>query len=101
VKAYLEARIFVSSECWDRYRQYPDSLSSEGVDPNKDQAAHKMFLEWLTDYLSERGCRNTGIWRALKFEKILRRHWSVGRSIKRVQRFFWRRQGTYPLCIKK
>jgi hypothetical protein len=100
-KAYLEARIFVSSDCWDRYRQYPDTKTAGGVDQKLDQIARKMFLDWLADYLSERGYRNTEVWRALKFETILRRHWTVGRRLKRAQRFVWRRQGSYPLCIKK
>jgi glycosyltransferase involved in cell wall biosynthesis len=100
-KVYLEARIFVSDECWDKYRQHHESMATTALDPKRDNAARRIFLKWLANYLSARGYRNTEVWRALKVEQLLRRYWWVGRRIKRAQRFLWRRQGSYPVCVKK
>ena len=99
-KVCLEYPVFVSENCWDKYRQHPNSVCTSA---SKTQilSSHRAYLKWLNEYLSLRGYRNTEVWRALKIENMLRRYWNVGRPIKRAQRFIWRRQRTYPLCVKK
>jgi glycosyltransferase involved in cell wall biosynthesis len=99
-KVCLEFPVFVSNECWDKYRQHPNSVCAVSTTDNS-QLARMVYIEWLESYLSKKDLRGSKIWRALKVEKMLHRHWNVGRPIKRAQRFIWRRQGTYPLCIKK
>jgi glycosyltransferase involved in cell wall biosynthesis len=99
-KVCLEFPVFVSNSCWERYRQHPDSLCAVATS-EKVQRAHLTYLEWLEENLSERGFKGSNVWRTLRSQKWFRRHRSIGRPIKRIQRFIWRRQGTYPLCVKK
>jgi glycosyltransferase involved in cell wall biosynthesis len=100
-KVCLEFPVFVSNKCWDRYRQLPDSMCAVSKEKGPFEVEHMNYLDWLANYLSRRGFRATEIWKALKMEQTLRHHWKIGRPIKRAQRFIWRRQGPYPLCIKK
>ena len=99
-KVCLEFPVFVSGFCWERYRQHPDSLCAAATS-EQIQSMHLIYLEWLEASLSERGLQGSKIWRTLRSQRWLRRNRSIGRPIKRAQRFIWRRQGTYPLCVKK
>ena len=64
-KAYLEAPIWVSGRCWDRYRRHPGqivmSTSDEGY-----AAARREFLTWYEEYLRRRSLHDRAIWRALR-----------------------------------
>lgn len=53
-KATLHGSTLVSNECFDRYRQHPDS-SSNRASRTEWLAAKKLYLEWLCDYLPESG----------------------------------------------
>lgn len=64
-KVCLQAPVFVSNECWDWYRQHPDSLSSIAGMTGQTQAYHLAYLHWLTAYLSQQGCGDGGVWQAL------------------------------------
>lgn len=93
-KICLETPIFLSNECWDRYRQHADSLCASATGEEL-RSAHLNYLEWLEDYLLEKNLRDSGLWRALQKEKWLRRHRGIGSILKRAQRFVWRLQGNY------
>jgi len=72
-KVFLKAPIFVASECWDLYRQHPDSYWAVArktgqhhlYEPNPQYQA---FLNWLTEHLSEQGVKDTKLWKALQKE---------------------------------
>jgi glycosyltransferase involved in cell wall biosynthesis len=51
VKIYLEAPVFVSSKCWDRYRQHPNSCTSQ-VNTDQYHQVREYFLRWFERYLS-------------------------------------------------
>jgi hypothetical protein len=50
-KLYLNARVYVSGEEWDRYRIHPDSCSARAVKAGEDKNARRFYLEWLAGYL--------------------------------------------------
>ena len=50
VKIYLEAPVFVSSKCWDRYRQHPLSCTSQ-VNTGQYHEVREYFLRWFKRYL--------------------------------------------------
>ena len=57
-KVYLQASVYVASECLDRYRQHPDSHTAisdkNGPHPWLDfNPALQVFLTWLEGYVSE------------------------------------------------
>lgn len=80
MKAFLRAPVFVSSECWDRYRQHPNSSCAVAMKlglyhPEMPNIAHLNFLNWLKEYLSKQGIDNREIWLLLR-KKFLRYRYS-------------------------
>ena len=78
-KVFLQATVFVVSQCWDLYRQHPDSYWAVArkagrhhlFEPNP---LHWMFLEWLTEYLSEHGVKDAQLYKAVQRELWPYRH---------------------------
>jgi glycosyltransferase involved in cell wall biosynthesis len=70
-KVCLKTPVFVSGDCWDRYRQHPDSCCSVAKRTNKLHFAELFYLNWLETYLSAEGIKNSELWRALR-----KRQWS-------------------------
>jgi glycosyltransferase involved in cell wall biosynthesis len=99
-KVCLEHPVFISNLCWDKYRQHPNSVCAVSK-TDDSKIARMVYIEWLESYLSKKDLKGSKIWRALKVEKMLHRHWRIGRPFKRTLRFVGRIKGTYPLCIKK
>jgi len=72
-KVFLEAPVFVAGECWDQYRQHPDSCWAVArkrgqhhlYEPNP---LYRTFLKWLEEYLFEKGVKDTKLWKALQKE---------------------------------
>lgn len=69
-KVFLNAPVYVSSECWDRYRIHPDSfwgrMREQGLyEDGKPHAIRRRYLEWLRSHLIERGIDSPAVWRAL------------------------------------
>jgi glycosyltransferase involved in cell wall biosynthesis len=72
-KVYLKEPVFVAgkSECWDRYRLHPDSLSSVVKKAGKHHSVRLFFLSWLAEYLSEQGVEDTELWKLLREEQLI------------------------------
>jgi glycosyltransferase involved in cell wall biosynthesis len=64
-KAYLEAPIWVSGRCWDRYRRHPGQIVASTSDGGH-AAARREFLSWYEAYLRGRSIDDRAIWRALR-----------------------------------
>jgi glycosyltransferase involved in cell wall biosynthesis len=57
-KIFAQAPVFISGECWDRYRQHPDSCCSIAIrtgqfHPSDPNPTSLVFLTWLQAYLAE------------------------------------------------
>ena len=66
VKAYLHATVYVSGECWDKYRIHPDSCLSVSTQAGEYQKVRLAFLEWFDSYLVRQGNHDPQIWSALQ-----------------------------------
>jgi glycosyltransferase involved in cell wall biosynthesis len=66
VKVYLHEAVFVAGECWDKYREHPDSCVSTVKKAGQYHAARLFFLNWLQEYLSQQGVQDPEIWEALR-----------------------------------
>ena len=66
VKAYLKEAVFVSSECWDRYRIHPTSCVSLTERAGEYNSARKLFLNWFQTYLFKTGITEARVWAALQ-----------------------------------
>lgn len=70
-KVYLKAPVFMTSECWDKYRQHPDSCCAVAqktgqFHPGQPNSAHLTFLNWVGTYLSQQQVKDTAVWKALQ-----------------------------------
>ena len=65
-KVYLKASVFVASQCWDRYRVHPDSCCSVVNKMGQYHSIRLFFLNWLTEYLSKQGIKDTQVWKTLQ-----------------------------------
>jgi glycosyltransferase involved in cell wall biosynthesis len=73
VKVFANEPVYVSSRCWTRYRQHPESystvwqrtVSGAGIPP---------ALQWAEDYLREKGFAGSEAWEALQKKLFRFRH---------------------------
>ena len=65
-KVYLQTPVFVSGECWDRYRQHADSCVSVANAARRKYSVGLFFFHWLEGYLSAKGVTDIGVWQALR-----------------------------------
>ena len=72
VKAYLHGSVYVSGECWDKYRIHPDSCLAVGTDTGQYQTVRRHFLNWFETYLQNEGVTDPAIWAALQKAKETR-----------------------------
>ena len=64
-KVYLSEKVFVSSECLERYRIHADSWCSVVERAGLEESQYKTFLIWLCQFLRSRDVRDAEIWNAL------------------------------------
>jgi glycosyltransferase involved in cell wall biosynthesis len=73
-KVFLKSYVFVSQECWDRYRRHPESCVSLGVRDRRKHPAGVLYFEWLEKYLLAEGVRDPELWKALRKKRFRYRH---------------------------
>lgn len=61
-KLLLHESVYLSGQCWDRYRKHPDSCCARSSQAGADARHHHRFLEWLASYLDGQGYWGTGMW---------------------------------------
>jgi hypothetical protein len=83
IKMYLKERVFVSGECWDKYRQHPDSCYSIARSTGLAPSTWLFFLGWMAGYLSEQEVEDPAVW------ELLRKHRSFARVQVHVQERQW------------
>jgi hypothetical protein len=89
-KVSLRAPVFVSNECWDRYRQHSDSVCSLAGQLNQVKPEHVRYLQWLSHYLLDQGYEGTKLWNVLR--KELQYHKNSKRlSLTNISRYIARR----------
>ncbi len=55
VKVFAALPIFVSDECWDRYRIHPDQHCAKVIRSGKKPETEHFFLSWASEYLEFQG----------------------------------------------
>jgi glycosyltransferase involved in cell wall biosynthesis len=86
VKAYLHGPIFISSSCFDRYRQHPDSCVHVAMVSGLNIEARFAFLTWLKCYLDRVGCNELEVRWRLKCALFRFQHPIVYRIATRITR---------------
>ncbi len=67
-KVYAAVPVFVSGECWDLYRQHPQSCTSKTKSSGEGFHVWEFYLNWLEAYLTEQNVRDERVWQALRKE---------------------------------
>jgi glycosyltransferase involved in cell wall biosynthesis len=78
-KVFLNAPVFVSGRCWDRYRRHADNSWKRMVkaglyDPLNPNPLRKTYLLWVERYLISRGVTAGEVWHTLQQELWPYRH---------------------------
>jgi glycosyltransferase involved in cell wall biosynthesis/SAM-dependent methyltransferase len=73
-KVCLKETVFVSGQCWYKYRQHSDSACAVAKTTAQWHPTRSKFLNWLEAYLTQQGARNTEVWNVLKKELWPYRH---------------------------
>lgn len=68
-KVCLEAPVFVSNECWDRYRQHANASCSVAERTGRVYSARSNFLDWLGEYMLKQGIQDREVWQAFRRAK--------------------------------
>jgi GT2 family glycosyltransferase len=74
VKVFLNEAVFVSSECWTKYRQHEDSCVHTALKSGQYTASWVDFIHWFEGYLSQHGMQSTLVWHAVQNWLWLHRH---------------------------
>ena len=85
-KVCLKAPVFVSGDCWDRYRQHPDSCCSVAKRTKTLHFTELSYLNWLEQYLLAERIKDSELWRALTKRQWLLRHPAVDHLLERIER---------------
>ncbi|GET35676.1 glycosyltransferase family 2 protein [Microseira wollei] len=89
-KLYLQYPVFVSGECWDKYRLHPDSCGSVVNKSGKYQIVRQFFLNWLENYLSAHKIQDAQVWKALKNALLAYRNPTLFKLKKLTERWLGR-----------
>ena len=73
-KVCLAATVFVSDECWDRYRQHPDSSYANTKKKGEEFKTRLFFLNWLAAYMDSKGNKSMDARRLLRKEIFIYRY---------------------------
>ena len=64
-KVYLKEQVYVSGQCWARYRIHPDQFTVKAVKVGEYDSVRFYYLKWLKDYLYKQNFKNPEICNAL------------------------------------
>lgn len=65
-KLYLHEKIFIVSECLDKYRLRPNSLVSTGHEQGRYRDVRYFYLNWYEAYLKKTGIQDEELWKLLR-----------------------------------
>ena len=74
VKVCLRYPVYVTNECWYKYRIHPDSCQRVVIRSGQAEAKRLLYLEWVENYLKEQKVTDKQVWRSLNFALFPYRH---------------------------
>ena len=74
LKVCLKYPVYVTTECWYKYRIHPDSWSREMIKSGQAEAKCLKYLEWVEQYLIQQQVTDPDVWRSLKAALFPFRH---------------------------
>jgi glycosyltransferase involved in cell wall biosynthesis len=74
VKVCLKYPVYVTSQCWYKYRIHPNSCEREVIQSGQAEAKRLIYLEWVEQYLTQQQTTDREVWRSLKSSLFPYRH---------------------------
>ena len=74
VKVCLKHPVYVTNDCWYKYRIHPESCEREVIKSGQAQAKLLIYLNWVERYLIEQQVTDREVWRSLKSALFPYRH---------------------------
>jgi glycosyltransferase involved in cell wall biosynthesis len=74
VKVCLKHPVYVSNQCWYKYRIHPDSCERKVIKSGQADAKRLIYLEWVEQYLIQQGVEDKNVWRSLRSALFPYRH---------------------------
>jgi glycosyltransferase involved in cell wall biosynthesis len=86
-KVCIRFPVFVSSQCWYKYRQHPNSCCAIAAKTNREywQLQRPVFLGWVEQYLSEIDLKDTAVWNLVQTELWMYRYPLLSSQIQQIQ----------------
>ena len=69
VKICLSYPVYVSSQCWYKYRIHPNSWERNVIRVGQMRANRLFYLNWVKTYLSEQGVQDSEIWQVYRYAR--------------------------------
>ena len=66
VKLCLTSKVFVSTQCWYKYRMHPEACTHVSWLKGEDTSAQQIYLKWVEKYLSKQGIKDPEVWQAFR-----------------------------------
>jgi glycosyltransferase involved in cell wall biosynthesis len=82
-KVFLKSHVFVTRECWDRYRRHEDSCVSTSAREGTKYSAGLKYFSWLKGYLSSQRVEDPELWTALRKKRNRYRYNRVQQHLRR------------------
>lgn len=83
-KICLRSTVYVSSQCWYKYRMHPEACTHVSWLKGENNAAEAIYLDWLEDYLTQEGVDEPQIWQALRKTKWRCHHPKLYSAIREI-----------------
>jgi glycosyltransferase involved in cell wall biosynthesis len=68
LKIFAHFPVYVSNECWGRYRQHAESLYAKATAMNNKTTARGLYLRWAQAYLANQGAMTASLQAVLESE---------------------------------
>lgn len=86
VKICLTSTVFVSGECWYKYRKHPESYTYRAWHAGKFPELRQAYLGWIKRYFLEQGVKDPSVWKTLERAIWVHRHPRLHRLKEKVFR---------------
>jgi glycosyltransferase involved in cell wall biosynthesis len=85
-KVFLSLPVYVSEDCWDRYRVHPDSMSALACRGSLEAESRFFYFNWLADYMNQVGVVDKKLWELYRRKTRGYRHPGIAAVIQAVRR---------------
>jgi glycosyltransferase involved in cell wall biosynthesis len=84
-KLFLNFPVYVSNECWDRYRRHDRSAWARALKDGGEERSRQFYFGWMRDYLEKTGIKDSEIWSLLGKRTWRYRHPALARCLETVR----------------